>query len=136
MISRRAIGLLLATSVLTVPAMAEPVTAPSGLTWGLQETLFEPTGASDDDIEVIRLRYVSELVADRAAYGFDVIEKDFVFFCESVGLQKVTESAPQARQIIVSVASDWVAFGETAPEIVQYFEAFRPEGNLCIWDGL
>lgn len=110
--------------------------APSGLDWALQEVIFEPADAAPDARDMVRLRYLSDPLSDTTAFSYEQIEADFMHYCQGDGLAQMRQSAPNATQIIISVASGKLAFGETAPEIVQYFEAFRPEGDVCIWDDL
>ena len=47
----------------------------------------------------------------------------------------VPNIGPQAQQVIISIADRPVKFGEPDPDAVQVFEAFRPEGKSCVWEG-
>jgi hypothetical protein len=96
----------------------------------------EPQGAVSHGVHTVRLRYVSDQLSDNAAFGFERIEQDFSHLCHQFGLMARTRSAPNAEQIIISMASAPTAFGETAPQVVQYFDSFRIESDRCIWDGL
>lgn len=124
-------------------AMAEPLTEaqdgsvllPSGLVVSLQETRLEPVGAPTHVVRTVRLRYVSPQL-EEDAFAFDRIEGDFAELCASFGLKTRARSAPQAEQVIISIASQPTAFGESAPKVVQYFDAFRVESDTCIWEGL
>ena len=111
-------------------------TPPSGMKAELHETIFEPVGVTASTAKVLRLRYVAAEVADKEAFGFNQIEADFVWLCTRDGLEFVTSSAPMIEQIIVSISSEIVPFGETAPNVVQYFDAFKLESQTCIWEGL
>ncbi len=111
------------------------VSLPSGLVVARQEIRLEPVGAPTHGVQTVRLRYVSEQL-DGAAFGFEQIEGDFTHLCTSFGLRARQQSAPNAEQIIISIASQPTAFGETAPNVVQYFDAFKVEDGACIWEGL
>ena len=110
-------------------------TAPSGLSHDLQEMVLEPQGAPMGSVRVVRLRYVAVEIADESAMGFEKIEGDFKWLCQTDGIARRDKSAPNAEQIVISIASEPVAFGEIAPSVVQYFDAFRIENGDCIWDG-
>lgn len=121
-------------------AVAGPVLAldmaPSGVSATLHQTIYEPEGVTAATAKVMRLRYFAPAIADKAAYGFDVIEADFAWLCERDGVKNTAAAAPMVEQIIVSLASEIVNFGETMPNVVQYFDAFRVENQRCIWEGL
>ena len=150
MFVRRACVLLSATFSLAGPVLAEndeaelsvPVLAedgsirlPSGLVVNRQEVRLEPVGAVTHGVTTVRLRYVSTQLEEKA-FPFERIEGDFAKLCSSFGLKIRSQSAPQAEQVIISIASRPTAFGETAPNVVQYFDAFRVEQDTCVWDGL
>ncbi len=123
-------------ALMAAPVMAEEVIPPSGIRAVLHETLYEPIGAPTSLAKTMRLRFVAAEVADQVAYDFARLEADFEWLCIEKGLPARTKGAPRVDQIIVSIASQEVAFGETAPSIVQYFDAFRVENEACIWEGL
>ena len=117
-----------------MPAWAETsLQLGSGLTVVRSDVLFEPPGAYDAARQLVRLRYVSEELPE---YSFERISGDFQELCERDGLAVADDFAPNATQLIVSLSSEPVVFGETAPNVVQYFDAFRRDGDTCIWEGL
>ena len=120
------------------PLWAESVApvVPSGLSYAAQEVLFEPSGAYDAARKVVRLRFVAPELADPEAFGFAAIEADFQALCDAVGVATVAKFAPNARQIIISVAAEPVQFGDSAPSVVKYFDLFQVENGTCIWEGL
>lgn len=112
------------------------ITLPSGLVLRQHELRLEPQGAVSHGVQTVRLRYVSEQLSDSAVFGFEQIEQDFSHLCHQFGLMVRGRSAPNAEQIIISMASAPTAFGESVPEVVQYFDSFRVENDRCIWEGL
>ena len=112
------------------------ITLPSGLVVRQHELRLEPKGAPTYGVQTVRLRYVSKQLADDAAFGFERIERDFSHLCHQFGLAVRGRSAPKAKQIIISMASAPTAFGESVPEVVQYFDSFLVESDRCIWEGL
>jgi hypothetical protein len=57
------------------------------------------------------------------------------FLSETFALPRLPNIGPQAQQVIISIADRPVKFGEPDPDAVQVFEAFRPEGKSCVWEG-
>ncbi|MEM9434859.1 MAG: DUF6497 family protein [Pseudomonadota bacterium] len=117
-------------------AAREVLETPSGLKLAAPEVIFEPVGALASSASQVRLRYVAPLIADIELFGFDRLEGDFLYLCQQDGLKITTGAAPRATRVIVSIASVPLAFGETAPNITQYFDAFLIKENTCIWEGL
>ena len=120
---------------LATPVMAE-IVPPSGIRAELHETIYDPKGVPTSSAKTLRLRFVAAEIADTDAFDFATLEQDFEWLCTETGLPLVAETAPMVAEIIVSISSQIVAFGETAPSVVQYFDAFRVENAACIWEGL
>ncbi len=110
--------------------------APSGLVAELHDVRYEPDGAHIDVVQLVRLRYVLPQIAGEDAVAFEAIEPDFQYLCDTDGLNHLAKSAPNAEEIIISIASAPTVFGESAPEVVQYFDVFSVRENSCIWGGL
>lgn len=111
------------------------ISLPSGLVVKELETLLEPVGVPTQSVKTIRLRYVAEMLEDSERWGFDTIEGDFAQLCHSFGLERRARSAPNATHVIVSIASEPTAFGDSVPQIVQYFDSYTIVDNACIWEG-
>jgi hypothetical protein len=54
--------------------------------------------------------------------------------CQSYALPRLSETGPVPAQIIISLSDRPVPFGEASPEATQFFEAYRIEGDACIWE--
>lgn len=111
------------------------VSMPSGLVVEPLETRLEPFGAPTHSVQTVRLRYVSDQLTEKA-FDFAQIEGDFAYLCQTDGLVTRARSAPNAKQIIISIASEPLVFGEISPQIVQYFDAFDVKSDACVWAGL
>jgi hypothetical protein len=59
---------------------------------------------------------------------------DMQAVCDRFAIQRIDGMVPAPQQIIISFASEAVPFGEAAPEVVQFFESYRPEEGTCIWE--
>jgi len=80
--------------------------------------------------QTARFRFLAPgLLADDA----EAAATDMEALCNDYALPRIAALVPKPAQIIVSLSSAPVPFGETAPEVVQLFEAYRVEGNTCVW---
>ncbi len=57
---------------------------------------------------------------------------DMQALCDSFALSRIDGMVPAPQQIIISLASAEVPFGEAAPDVVQFFEAFGVGSGACI----
>lgn len=120
---------LLPQAALAQDVAPEPVSgSPSGLSLLLQEVLIElqAEGAS-----LARFRLVAP---DLSTVEFARVEPDFPWLCETFALPRLAKEGQAVAQVIISIASAPIPFGETTPDVTQYFEVFRPEGDRCIWE--
>lgn len=128
----RIVGLAVVGAALAVvaPAISQDraPTVPSGIVLSLHEVLedVQPDGAL-----WLRLRYVAPgLTVDQHQRMVD----DFAALCDSQALAYTPEQGRPASQAVISIASAEVDFGASAPDITQFFEAFRLENGTCIWE--
>ena len=54
--------------------------------------------------------------------------------CNSYAVPRISGMVPQPQQIIISVSATEVPFGEAAPDVAQFFEAYSVKDGACIWD--
>lgn len=105
-----------------------PVAVPSGQPVVLHETL------ADDGSGALwlRLRFVAPRLAatTQAASAADIDH-----LCAAVALPYLAETGMAAERVVISLSEQAVPFGEAAPGITQYFEAYRVENDRCIWEG-
>jgi hypothetical protein len=64
----------------------------------------------------------------------EAVTDDLQALCDSYAIPRVDGMVPEPQQIIISVAGAEVPFGQPAPDVVQFFEAFRPDNGSCIWE--
>lgn len=122
--------------LLASPVAAEEIVPPSGVRAVLMETIYEPLGVPAALAKTVRLRYLAPEVEDQTRFDFTRLEMDFEWLCTHSGLPLAAKIAPRAERIVVSIASEATEFGETAPNVVQYFDAFQIENATCVWEGL
>ena len=109
-------------------APAAKVSVPSGLKLLRQEVLEE---TQPDGTLWLRLRYVAPEMTRDNRPG---MQADFETLCESEALTYEPVTRVPAAQAVISIATAPVKFGTTAPDIPQFFEAFRLEDGTCIWE--
>lgn len=105
------------------------MTAPSGRTLALCETLFE-TQASGEVWAVIRVLDPS-LSQARAVETGAVTDHDWA--CETWGLDAAM-AEPGPTRIVVQIVAAMFPRGEAAPDIVQAIEAYSVDTGTCIWE--
>lgn len=123
---------LLSLSLLAAtPAGALEV--PSGQPVALQEVLVEELGEET----WLRFRFIAPDISRAGAdIGYEAAAGDMIHLCEMLALPYMAEYALKGDVIVVSLADRAVEFGVPDPEATQFFEAFRPVDNSCIWEHL
>lgn len=111
---------------LAAAALAGTVGLPSGLTAERIEVIW------DEDMQLGRFRFLAEAIA---APGFDPggLRADMAALCREVALPEMRAARPDWDEVVISLSSVAIAFGESDPEVVQSFEGFRLVGEDCIW---
>lgn len=117
---------MLAALVNGAPLAAEPVAVPSGLAVARLEVIW------DEGLEIARFRF---LAPDMAAPGFDRqgLRADMEALCRTIALPETRAARPGWSEVVISLSSEPIPFGETNPEVVQSFEGYRLDGERCIW---
>jgi Family of unknown function (DUF6497) len=130
--SLRPLSLLCAIGVLSAcqeeAAAGEVVSVPSGRELRLIDIV---TNAPGPEGAAARFRF---LAPGLGPDDFETVSADMQAICDSFALGRISGMVPEPQQIIVSFASAEVPFGEAAPDVVQFFESYRVEGDSCIWE--
>ncbi|MGB3146903.1 MAG: DUF6497 family protein [Paracoccaceae bacterium] len=83
-----------------------------------------------------RFRFVAPAIArDGGSVSQEEAIEDMQAICENFALPRLASTGPVPAQIIISFADRPVVFGEANPDATQYFEAFSPADDSCIWEG-
>lgn len=122
-----------AVAALAAPALAEGAIAlPSGRAVTLHDVIWGEPGPAG---LTVRFRFLEpDLAGVIAATPYDALEADMQALCEGFALKRIANTGPQPSQIVVSISDRPVTFGEADPDAAQIFEAYRPEGDTCIWE--
>ncbi len=120
-------------SLLLAAGPAAALDVPSGQTVTLQEVLVDTVGSET----WIRFRFVVPQIGDEnAGADYDTHAADMDHLCAELALPYLREYALTGDVIVISMADQVSEFGVADPEITQYFEAYRPVDNTCMWEGL
>lgn len=113
-------------------AQEEALPLPSGLTARVQEVLTDRPGLG----LTYRFRFVAEGfggVGDTDAQ-LETVLADLVWLCESYALPRLANTGPIPAQVVISLADRPSEFGVFDPDVIQVFEAYRPQEGACIWE--
>jgi Family of unknown function (DUF6497) len=106
----------------------QTVSVPSGRELHLIDII---TDAPGPEGAAARFRF---LVPGLVPQDLEAAFADMQAVCDSYALQRIGGVVPEPQQIIISFASAEVPFGQAAPDVVQFFESYRVEGQSCIWE--
>lgn len=106
----------------------EAVPVPSGRALTLIDIV---TDARGPEGATARFRFLAPGLSAEDAESAAV---DMQVLCDSFAVQRIAGMEPAPRQIVISLASEAVPFGKSAPDVVQFFESYRPENGACIWE--
>lgn len=83
----------------------------------------------------VRFRFVAPAISKvGGTVDYDTAAVDMEHLCTAFALPKVMAMDPAPGQVVISFSATEVPFGEAAPEVTQFFEAFRIEDGTCIWE--
>jgi len=115
-----------------VPGDETPIPVPSGQPVMLQDVIWNEPGP---DGLAVRFRFVAPQIArDSGTIPYEAAAEDILHLCQTYALPRLTQFGPQPTQIIVSMSDQPLPFGESAPEVTQFFEAFTHQDGVCIWE--
>lgn len=115
----------------TATGQEEALAVPSGIALRLQEVRLEDSIFGQP--RAARFRLVAPAIGEGT--GFAEVEGDFAYLCENLALPWLAERGEAVPRILISYAAREIEFGTTDPDTVQFFDAFRVEKGLCIWEG-
>jgi hypothetical protein len=104
------------------------LSVPSGREVQLQDVVTNAPGTKG---AAARFRFVAP------GLGLDDSEAataDMQALCDTYALPRIDGMVHAPQQIIISLASEAVPFGDAAPETIQFFEAYSVKDGACIWE--
>ena len=125
-------SLVQSDDVQVIPGTDDVIVVPSGQLVTLQDVIWNAPGPFG---LVARFRFVAPAIArGDGAMDFGTASADMLHLCQTYALARVADLGPAPSQIIISFASAPVPFGAAAPDVTQFFEAYRVEDQTCIWE--
>jgi hypothetical protein len=122
-----ALALVAACQEEEAPA-GEAVSVPSGRELSLIDIVTNAPGPAG---ATARFRFLAPgLTPDDLESAAD----DMQALCDSFAIGRIDGMVPAPQQIVISFSSAVVPFGEAAPDVVQFFESYRPEAGACVWE--
>lgn len=115
--------------LLATPAFALDV--PSGQPVDLHEVLIDEVGTQT----YLRFRFIApDIATNDAALDVEATTLDMQHLCEDFALPYMVDYDLKGDSIVISLANQATEFGVPDPDTTQYFEAFTPVDNFCIWE--
>ena len=107
---------------------------------GQQATLSVPSGQaisflqfiSEDDGKMVRFRFHAPGIG--AGFGYGEVFDDFQVLCDEQVMPVLTLNNLYPSQIVLSMSAADIPFGKDDPSVLQFFEVFRPQNDICIWE--
>ncbi len=111
-------------------ASSDVIAVPSGQPVMLHEVIWNVPGP---DGLTLRFRFIAPQIAqDGGSIDYDLASADMQHLCESYVLPRIAEYGPEPQQIIISLADREVEFGDSAPDVTQFFDAYSYQDGICI----
>ncbi|ETA52900.2 hypothetical protein P279_06165 [Rhodobacteraceae bacterium PD-2] len=114
---------------MTAPDLSAQETAAVALPSGLVVNYLDRI----DESPTWRYRYIAPAL-DEDAVDFAAVAEDMEVLCATHALPQLQHDGRSPERIIVSLMSEKLDFGVMSPEVRQFFESYRVEDNLCIWE--
>ena len=123
---------LAATGEVVLTGDGTPIEVPSGQAVTLLDVIWNQMGPVG---LTMRFRFVAPAIArDSGTVDFESAVADMQALCEGFALPRIAGLGPQPAQIVISLSDRAVPFGESAPDVTQFFEAFSIDGTTCTWE--
>lgn len=109
------------------------LTLPSGQEVTFVEMIHDAAGPAG---LTYRFRFLAPAIArSGGTVDAEAALADMAYLCETYALPRLANTGPQPEQVVISLADRAVDFGATDPDATQFFEAFRPDDDTCLWEG-
>lgn len=129
----RLCGLIFSLVIWMHPVWADAIVVPSGKSVAFHEMIWNQPGSG----LTYRFRFISpEITSAGDDLNYEILERDMAHLCQVFALPRLAATGPKPGLIVISIANMESEFGQAAPEITQYFEAYSVKENQCIWEPL
>ena len=69
------------------------------------------------------------------AFSFAQVSDDLAQLCREQAVPAIVSAGRKVDLVVISLSAEPVAFGETRPDLTQYFEAYTVMDGDCILEG-
>ncbi|MCA0997633.1 DUF6497 family protein [Alloyangia pacifica] len=104
------------------------VAVPSGMPVTFYDSLWDSASSTE------RFRFLAPRIGGDMPMDFAAVSPDMQHLCDSFALPRLGGRDKLPALIVISLMAEPVAFGDPAPGIPQYFEAYSPKGGICAWE--
>ncbi|RYH01831.1 hypothetical protein EU805_11595 [Salipiger sp. IMCC34102] len=108
----------------------QPISVPSGLEIALADVMLE------EEAGIARFRFVSPALSGEDGLTFAEVADDLMWLCQGLVRPALEQQAWTSAQVVLSVSDQPTEFGIYDPNVVQYFQPFRLDGDECRWEDL
>lgn len=115
-------------------AFAEPIVVPSGQMIEFKQVIWTKDANSPEVV----FRFVApEITRDGTGVSFEVASNDTMFLCQNFALPRVREKEESKDvNLVISLSEQALEFGESNPDVTQFFESFVVHEAQCDWGGI
>lgn len=111
------------------PGNGAALNVPSGQGVTLHETIFDMPAP---DAAVYRFRFLAPAITrSGGTMDFAASIADMQHLCDTYALKSMAALLPAKVQVVISFADMPLPFGETNPEVTQFFVAFSVKDGKC-----
>ncbi|AVO39592.1 acetolactate synthase [Pukyongiella litopenaei] len=111
---------------------AQPVAVPSGQQVTLTQVLIEEQSTGGP---LARFRFLAPRIAESGGdIAPDQAAADMDHLCKALVLPYLAQYALEPDRVVISLSDREVPFGKSVPEATQFFEAYRPGPQGCVWE--
>jgi len=128
---RYCVGAIASVFCLTVPFAVAAQDMPSGQSVTLHEVLVDTVNGEN----WLRFRFIAPSInKDVGGLAYDSAFEDIEHLCTEIAVPYIAKYDLKSDLVVVSMADQKTKFGETNPDATQFFEAFRVQNDICIWE--
>lgn len=85
----------------------------------------------------LRFRFIAPRIGSTAGrISHDVAVIDMEHLCKTLAVPYVARHALDPARVVISFSDRPLEFGTSEPDATQYFEVYRLEQSMCIWEEL
>lgn len=112
-------------------SMAETIVVPSGQYIEFKQVIWSE-GVGDPSAI---FRFVApEITRDETGISYEVASNDIFFLCKNFALPRVLEvEKNEDVSLVISLSEQDLEFGESDPDVTQFFESFVVHEEQCAW---